>query len=66
MSTTPSSTKSKSRTFQKEELSWNVYDWLDDNLELRRVLEDRTFKMVLGETYVITITRYVDKKEEKK
>ena len=66
MSTTPGNTKSKSKTFRKGELSVNVYDWLDDNLELRRVLEDRIVKMVLDETYVITITRYVDKKEEKK
>lgn len=64
MSTTPGSTKSKSKTFQKGEDFSVMMDWLCENIETLDYKPegiDQDPQRYLAHRYVITITRYVDK-----
>jgi len=64
MSTTPGSTKSKSKTFQKGEDFSVMMDWLCENIETLDYKPegiDQDPQCDLAHRYVITITRYVEK-----
>jgi hypothetical protein len=69
MSTTPGSTKSKSKTFQKGEDFSVMMDWLCENIETLDYKPegiDQDPQCDLAHRYVITITRFIEPKENEK